>query len=43
MGEHIGRDHKAIHRWETAQRLPNLLNLLLLADALDIPLARLVD
>lgn len=34
LGERIGRDHRTIHRWEYAQRVPNLEDLLLLADAL---------
>ena len=42
LGERIGRDHKTIHRYETAQRVPDLVDLLLIADALDIPLADLV-
>jgi transcriptional regulator with XRE-family HTH domain len=42
LGERIGRDHRTIHRWEYAQRVPDLEDLLLLADALDVPLADLV-
>ncbi|MGW4670058.1 helix-turn-helix domain-containing protein [Streptomyces sp. NPDC004324] len=42
LGERIGRDHRTIHRWEYAYRVPNLEDLLLLADALDVPLADLV-
>lgn len=42
LGELIGRDHRTIHRWEYAQRMPDLQDLLLLADALNIPLAKLV-
>lgn len=42
LGERIGRDHKTVHRYETAQTPPDLVDLLLLADALDIPLADLV-
>lgn len=42
LGERIGRDHKTIHRWETAETPPDLNDLLLLADALDVPLADLV-
>lgn len=42
LGERVGRDHKTIHRWETAETPPDLTDLLLLADALDIPLADLV-
>lgn len=42
LGERIGRDHKTISRWEHAVRIPNLEDLLLIADALDVPLADLV-
>ena len=42
LGERIGRDHKTIHRYETASSVPTLVDLLLIADALDIPLADLV-
>jgi transcriptional regulator with XRE-family HTH domain len=42
LGELIGRDHRTIHRWEYAQRIPDLEDLLLIADALDTPLADLV-
>lgn len=42
LGERIGRDHKTVHRWETATTPPDLVDLLLLADALDTPLADLV-
>jgi transcriptional regulator with XRE-family HTH domain len=42
LGHRIGRDHRTIHRWEYAQRVPNLEDLLLLADAVGIPLAELV-
>lgn len=42
LGERIGRDHRTIHRWEYAQRVPNLEDLLLLADALGVSLADLV-
>lgn len=42
LGERVGRDHKTISRWETADRVPSLVDLLLLADALDVPLAELV-
>jgi transcriptional regulator with XRE-family HTH domain len=42
LGERIGRDHKTIHRYETAQRAPSLTDLLLIADALNTPLADLV-
>jgi transcriptional regulator with XRE-family HTH domain len=43
LGERVGRDHKSIHRYETAQRAPSLTDLLLIADALGIPLAELVQ
>ncbi|MEU3695550.1 helix-turn-helix transcriptional regulator [Streptomyces griseoviridis] len=36
------RDRRTIHRWEYAQRVPNLEDLLLLADVLGVPLANLV-
>ncbi|MFE2311689.1 helix-turn-helix transcriptional regulator [Streptomyces sp. NPDC059441] len=42
LGELIGRDHRTIHRWEYAFRIPDLEDLLLLADALDTPLTDLV-
>lgn len=42
LGQRIGRDHRTIHRWEYAQRIPNLEDLLLLADATGAPLADLV-
>jgi transcriptional regulator with XRE-family HTH domain len=42
LGERIGRDHKTISRWEHALRIPDLEDLLLIADALDTPLADLV-
>jgi transcriptional regulator with XRE-family HTH domain len=42
LGEKIGRDHRTIHRWEYAYRIPDLNDLLLLADALGMPLADLV-
>ena len=42
LGERIGRDHKTIHRYETAQSIPSLVDLLLIADALGIDLADLV-
>jgi transcriptional regulator with XRE-family HTH domain len=43
LGERVGRDHKSIHRYETAQRAPSLTDLLLIADALGTPLAELVQ
>ena len=42
LGELVGRDHKTIHRYETAQRAPSLTDLLLIADALGVPLADLM-
>lgn len=42
LGERVGRDHKTIHRWETAVTEPGLTDLLLVADALGVPLAELV-
>ncbi|WP_406444633.1 helix-turn-helix domain-containing protein [Streptomyces sp. NBC_01613] len=42
LGERVGRDHRTIHRWEYAQRVPDLEDLLLLADALSIPAADLI-
>jgi len=42
LGERIGRDHKTIHRYETAQTPPDLVDLLLISDALNTPLADLV-
>ncbi|WAM00033.1 helix-turn-helix domain-containing protein [Streptomyces sp. Je 1-369] len=42
LGERVGRDHKTIHRWESAATPPNLIDLLLVADALNTPLSDLV-
>lgn len=42
LATRIGRDHRTIHRWEYATSDPSLTDLLLLADALDIPLRNLV-
>lgn len=42
LGERVGRDHKTIHRWESAATNLNITDLLLLARALDVPLAVLV-
>ncbi len=42
LGELIGRDHRTVHRWETAQRIPNLVDLLLLAHAFGIEVSDLV-
>ncbi|MFE7073822.1 helix-turn-helix domain-containing protein [Streptomyces sp. NPDC057620] len=42
LGERVGRDHKTIHRYEAATAVPSLVDLLLIADVCDIPLADLV-
>lgn len=42
LGNLIGRDHRTIHRWEYAERIPDLSDLLLMADALGVPLEELV-
>ncbi len=42
LGERINRDHKTISRWENALTAPDLTDLLLVADALGVPLADLV-
>ena len=42
LGERVGRDHRTIHRREYAQRIPGLEDLLLLADAVGVPLDELV-
>lgn len=42
LGERIGRDHKTIHRWESAATAPSLIDLLLVADAVGVPIAELV-
>lgn len=42
LGERVGRDHKTIHRWETATTAPDVDHLLLIADVLQVPLADLV-
>lgn len=42
LGELIGRDHRTIHRWEYGMRVPSLDDLLLVADAVGVPLAKLV-
>lgn len=43
LGERIGRDHKTIHRYEHATSVPTLIDLLLIAHALNVPLANLVQ
>lgn len=42
LGERVGRDHKTIHRYETAISVPGLVDLLLIADAVGIPPANLL-
>lgn len=42
LGERINRDVKSISRWENAHRAPDLNDLLLIANALGVPLAELV-
>jgi transcriptional regulator with XRE-family HTH domain len=42
LGDAIGRDHKTISRWENAHRIPNLLDLIRIAHALNTPLSDLV-
>lgn len=42
LAEHVGRDRKTIVRWENAYSVPDLVDLLLIADALRVPLADLV-
>lgn len=41
LGERIGRDHKTIHRYETAQSVPSLVDLLLIANTLGLSLGDL--
>ncbi|MEV6105680.1 helix-turn-helix transcriptional regulator [Streptomyces sp. NPDC051940] len=43
LAEAVGIDLKTVHRIEYAQSDPRLSVLLLIADALDMPLAQLVD
>lgn len=42
LGDLVGRDHKTIHRYEVASSIPTLVDLLLIADALGVPLSDLV-
>ena len=42
LSERANRDVKSISRWENAHRAPDLTDLLLIADALGVPLADLV-
>lgn len=42
LAEHIGRDHKTIHRFEYGTSVPTLVDLLLIAHATDSPLSHLV-
>lgn len=43
LAERVGRDRKTVVRWENAYSTPDLDDLLLLAHALNIPLAELVQ
>ncbi|MFJ6540476.1 helix-turn-helix domain-containing protein [Streptomyces sp. NPDC091385] len=43
LAHRIGLDRRSIHRYEAAKRDPLLSVLILVADALDVPLALLVD
>ena len=42
LGEAVGRDHKTVHRWETALTGPTLMDMILIAHAVDVPLDELV-
>ncbi|MET8694663.1 helix-turn-helix transcriptional regulator [Streptomyces bauhiniae] len=42
LGERIGCDDKTISRWENGHHPPDLNDLLLIADACNVPLADLV-
>jgi transcriptional regulator with XRE-family HTH domain len=42
LGEQIGRDHRTVHRWEYAEREPNLSDLLLVSAAVGVPIAELL-
>ncbi|MFF8953905.1 helix-turn-helix domain-containing protein [Streptomyces sp. NPDC014940] len=42
LAERIGRDHRTVHHWEYATSVPTLTDLLLLADALGVPLPELL-
>lgn len=42
LGHLIGRDHRTVHRWEYAERIPSLEDLLLLAAVLDVRLPELL-
>lgn len=42
LAERIGRDRKSVIRWENGYSVPDLEDLLLIADALDVPLSQLV-
>ncbi|WP_075731501.1 helix-turn-helix transcriptional regulator [Streptomyces acidiscabies] len=43
LGERVGRDHKTIHRWETAGTNMTVTDLLLLARALRTTVGALAD
>jgi transcriptional regulator with XRE-family HTH domain len=42
LGELVGRDHKTIHRYEVGSTVPTLMDLILIAHVLEVPLADLV-
>ncbi|WP_405615967.1 helix-turn-helix domain-containing protein [Streptomyces sp. NBC_00076] len=42
LGEAIGRDHKTVHRYETALTSPPLMELILIAHAVGVSLPDLV-
>lgn len=42
LAERVGRDRKTVVRWENAYSVPDLEDLLLIAHALDVPVADLV-
>ena len=42
LGEHVGLDHKTIHRFEYGLADPSLTDLLLIADALDVSVLELL-
>ncbi|MFE3169345.1 helix-turn-helix transcriptional regulator [Streptomyces sp. NPDC059224] len=42
LADLIGREYRTILRWEYAQRIPNLEDLLLIADVLGVPVSDLV-
>ncbi|MFF1281034.1 helix-turn-helix domain-containing protein [Streptomyces sp. NPDC058299] len=42
VGDLVGRDHRTIHHWEYGTRVPRLDDLLLVSDAIGVPLRDLV-